>query len=335
MLDARHLHHVLALARHRNFARAAESLHISQPALSRSIAGLEQGLGVQLFDRMTSGVEPTVFGQLVIDRGHEIVDREEVLRRELILMQGGEIGELSIGAGPFPFDISVCKAAGDLLAARPKLKLTIEQDNPPAIVGRILDGAIDIAVLDTRHIGDGGQLDVEPLPAHPVVCCCRRGHPLASKSRPTLAEVASYPLVGGVYPPGIVLQRGSATAAGRIDEASGEYVPAITVASLSAARQIAVRCDAILPIPPVCIESELKSGDLVIIDFALPKIQVRYGFTSRKNRTRSPAALEFMARVRQLEQDAIERDAALIADHANYGKAGRGGSGMDRISRVR
>ena len=68
-IDIRLLRQVLALSKHRNFARAAESLHISQPALSRSIAGLEQSLGVQLFERTPGGVEPTICGQAVIERG--------------------------------------------------------------------------------------------------------------------------------------------------------------------------------------------------------------------------------------------------------------------------
>ena len=67
-IDIRLLRQVLALSKHRNFARAAEALHISQPALSRSIAGLEQSLGVQLFDRTSAGVEPTIFGQTSFNR---------------------------------------------------------------------------------------------------------------------------------------------------------------------------------------------------------------------------------------------------------------------------
>ncbi|MEI8352823.1 MAG: LysR family transcriptional regulator [bacterium] len=66
MFDMRRLRHALALAEHRNFARAATALHITQPALSRSIQSLEDALGVHLFDRNPRDVEPTAFGELVL-----------------------------------------------------------------------------------------------------------------------------------------------------------------------------------------------------------------------------------------------------------------------------
>ncbi len=68
MLDLKLLHQALILARHRNFARAAEALHLTQPALSRSIAGLEAALGEKLFDRTRQGVEPTSFGRMLLAR---------------------------------------------------------------------------------------------------------------------------------------------------------------------------------------------------------------------------------------------------------------------------
>ena len=319
MIDFRVLRYVLALSEHRNFARAAESLHISQPALSRSIAGLEEDLGVQLFDRLPSGVEPTAYGHVIIDRGQEIVDKENELHREIVLMQGIEVGELSIGAGPFPFEISVCKAVGMLVARYPNLKVRIDQDSPPAIVGRILGGGVDLGLLDTRHCQDDARLAIELLPAHAIVCCCRRNHPLVDKRALKLGDVLSYPLVGTVFPRSVGALLASGSTAGRIDEASGKFFPAITIASLSAAREIALACDALLPISPTCTERELESGDLVIIDFTGPWMQVQYGFVSKKDRTHSPATLEFMGKVREVEQAAIEREAVLIATYANYG----------------
>ena len=153
-IGIRLLRQVLALSKHRNFARAAESLHLSQPALSRSIAGLEQSLGVQLFDRTPAGVEPTTYGQTVIDRGHDILRKENELRREIFLMQGIEVGELSVGAGPFPFEISVSQAVARLIARYPKLQVRIDRNNPPTIVKRVLSGDIDIGVADIRHCED-------------------------------------------------------------------------------------------------------------------------------------------------------------------------------------
>ena len=58
MIETRHLRHLLALAEHRNYARAADALHLTQPALTRSIQALEASLDAQLFDRGRGEVTP-------------------------------------------------------------------------------------------------------------------------------------------------------------------------------------------------------------------------------------------------------------------------------------
>ncbi len=326
-IDIRLLRQVLALSKHRNFARTAESLHMSQPALSRSIAGLEQSLGVQLFDRTSTGVEPTICGQAVIDRGHEILKKEKELRREIFLIQGIEVGELFIGAGPFPFEISVGHAVARLIAQYPKLKVRIDNDSPPAIVNRVLSGDIDIGVADVRHCEDLARLTLELLPAHVVVCCCRRGHPLAGRHSLTLDDLLQFPIVGTIIPPALAALLSRGHAAGRIDEDTGNFRPAISVDSLSAARSIALGCDALLPITPGPIARELQSGDLVIVDFSAPWMRNQYGFISRKDRTHSPAAIEFMARMREVEAEAIELENRLFATYSSYSDAPGGHAG--------
>jgi hypothetical protein len=72
MIETRHIAHVLALARHRNFSRAATEVCLTQSALSRSIQTLENQLGVRLFDRGRDGAEPTAFGELVVRRARRV-----------------------------------------------------------------------------------------------------------------------------------------------------------------------------------------------------------------------------------------------------------------------
>ena len=323
-IDIRLLRQVLALGKHRNFARAAESLHISQPALSRSIAGLEQSLGVRLFDRTPAGVEPTICGQTVIDRGHDILNKEKELRREIFLIQGIEVGELSIGAEPFPFEISVSHAVAKLITWYPKLQVRIDKGSPPAIVNRVMTGDIDIGVADTRHCEDFARLTVELLPEHAVACCCRRGHPLAGRRSLSLEDLLDFPIVGTVMPPALADLLSRSHAAGRVNEDTKNFHPAITVDSLFAARNIALGCDALLPITPGCIARELESGDLEILDFTAPWMDHQYGFISRKDRTHSPVAMEFMARMREVEKESIELETRLFAAYSNFSNTSGG-----------
>ena len=74
-IDLRRCRHVLALDLHRNFARAAESLGLTQPALTRSLQALEKSIGARLFDRDRARVEPTPVGQRLIERARLLVNQ--------------------------------------------------------------------------------------------------------------------------------------------------------------------------------------------------------------------------------------------------------------------
>ncbi|MGL4564707.1 MAG: LysR family transcriptional regulator, partial [Halioglobus sp.] len=87
-MSFRQLAHALTLARHRNFRLAAEELHISQPALTRSIMALEEVLGARLFDRLSSGVELTTAGAIVLERGQRVMRESEDMERALADLLG-------------------------------------------------------------------------------------------------------------------------------------------------------------------------------------------------------------------------------------------------------
>ena len=123
-VDLHLIRHALALAKHGNFRRAAQALHVSQPTISRNIAALERSLGVRLFDRTRSGVEPTEFGRLVLERGRDLLAGAADLRREVGLRAGLDSGSLAVSAGPHPFEISVVHALTRLVAEH---RLTLDE----------------------------------------------------------------------------------------------------------------------------------------------------------------------------------------------------------------
>ena len=126
--DLTPIQHALALAQTRNFARAAEVVHITQPALSRSIAALERELGVRLFDRLTTGVELTAFGKLLIERGTQLIGDVALIKREIDLLGGLRTGALAVGAGPYTSESLVGRVAARLLgeASRPQHERRID-----------------------------------------------------------------------------------------------------------------------------------------------------------------------------------------------------------------
>jgi DNA-binding transcriptional LysR family regulator len=99
-MDLRRLEHLLALAAERHFGRAAEQVHLSQPAFSRSIQAIEAELNLRLFDRETGEVRPTPAGEFVIGRARQLLFDARNLARDVELFRDSRLGDTSFGAGP-------------------------------------------------------------------------------------------------------------------------------------------------------------------------------------------------------------------------------------------
>src|ERR1700741_4516245 len=102
MLQLKSLTHLVALARRLHYARAAEDLHISQSALTRSIQALEKQLGMRLFDRDRAGVALTPQGKLAVERCAVLLADAEDVERHLVLAAGARAGRVRFGMAPLP-----------------------------------------------------------------------------------------------------------------------------------------------------------------------------------------------------------------------------------------
>jgi DNA-binding transcriptional LysR family regulator len=320
-IDIRLIRHVLALAQQRNFARAAEQLNLSQPALSRSIAGFEQVLGVALFDRTREGVFPTDYGRIIIERGQDILRLGQELQREIDLMQGLVIGELSIVAGPFPHALSVGPALSRLLASGSGLRVRMAHASPRATVEKILEGLADLAIADLCEWNEDVRLQCDPLPPHRGFWVARAGHPLAGRSGIALAEVLAHPVICAELPRQLAGIFGAFPQAGHIDEETGLFYPAVSLEALVLGGGIAAASDAIMLTPISIVAQQLERGELSILDLHLPWQKTAYGFVSKHGRTPSTAALEFMNCVRDVEEEIVAQEHRLIDRYLGAGVA--------------
>jgi len=96
-LELRHLRYFLAVAEELNFSRAAERMHVAQPALSAQIRALESQLGCELFTRTTRKVELTRNGEALLEDAREIVARADRAVAKLRAVSRGERGQIRIG----------------------------------------------------------------------------------------------------------------------------------------------------------------------------------------------------------------------------------------------
>ncbi|EGG44871.1 LysR family transcriptional regulator [Streptomyces griseoaurantiacus] len=188
-LDLRKLRYFAAVADRLHFGRAAEDLHIAQPALSRQIRALEQDLGAPLFTRDTHGVTLTDAGrQLLDDAGPLLASAQAVRRRVTAAARGGR--RLVVG---FRAGIPVIPAAREFGGRHPDVVVDVQRMEWDDQVAMLLDGRVDVGYV--RLPIDETGLRLMPLYTEPLMVALPAVHRLAGKEEVTEADLAGEPLI--------------------------------------------------------------------------------------------------------------------------------------------
>lgn len=316
MFDMRRLRHALALAEHRNFARAAAALHITQPALSRSIQSLEGGLGVRLFDRSPRDVEPTGFGELVLRhaRGLELSARD--LNRELQLAKGLEIGTLNVGSGPWGAASMVGVTIGRLCRLYPRLRTRVLISPWMELPARIRSREVDLMVSDVSQVQGQEDLEITPLMPRRGYVVCSPDHPLTTQDSVNVADIFRFPLAGPHLP-----QHAVDTMLRQMPPTVREHVKtngllAVTCDSSSVLKAILANSDAISIMSPFMVIKELRDGDLTMIRELDLGVQGQFGVTRLRGRSLSAPAEAFLKLLTEHDRDISTMEHALLDSSA-------------------
>jgi DNA-binding transcriptional LysR family regulator len=314
MIETRHILHVLALERHRNFSRAAQEVYLTQSALSRSIQTLENQLGVRLFDRGRDGAEPTAFGELVVRRARRIAADLGDLAREIDQMKGLEIGELHLALAPYPSALSGQTAIARLLAEHPGIHCHIQMTRYRRVTRLVAQGEADVGFAELSDAIDHTDLETEIVITRPASFFCRPDHPLADRADVSLDDLTAHPWATTRWPRRLgVFLPADVGRAGSWDESTGEFVPAIETDVVHGFTELAMGSDALLAATATIVESDLRARRLVRVAFEAPWFRFHHGFITRRNRSLPPLAHEFMRLVRSIEADLERREQELRA----------------------
>jgi len=307
-LDLKRLRQVVAIAETRSFARAAQTLALSQPALSRSLQGLEAELGGRLFDRGRGGATPTPLGERVLAHARSLLRQAEEARRDIDLVLGCEAGSLRIGVGPYPASISVGLAVARLIERHPGLEITVQVNDAESLTRQVLEAEVDLAVAELTWTNLSDRLDVEKLPRHRASFFCRAIHPLAQSRELTLEDAGAFPLVATPLPERVWhVLRGTRPALEpphRLEDAPPR--PPIQVNSFELIRRIVLECDALGLATPAQIAADVRAGSLVALDLEVPGLESNYGVITLAGRTLSPAAGAFIDILQETERELAE-----------------------------
>lgn len=188
-LDLRKVRYFVAVADKLHFGRAADELHIAQPALSRQIRALEQDLGAALFTRDSHGVTLTDAGrQLLDDAGPLLASAHAVRRRVSVAARGGR--RLVVG---FRAGIPVIPAARAFGVHHPDVVVDVQRMEWDDQARMLLDGRVDVGFV--RLPIDETGLRLTPLYTEPLMVALPADHRLAGKEEVTEDDLAGEPLV--------------------------------------------------------------------------------------------------------------------------------------------
>ena len=162
-MDLVQLKRFLVAAEAGNLRRAAIQLHVSQPALTQSIKSLEQGLGVQLFERSARGVALTPFGRALAPRARMILNERERIACDMAELGGGDPQRITVGVAPY-FSRQIFPAAVlRTLGHRPALQVQIIERHTTELVKLLQEGEIEFAFCVHNPVIDADATpDVKP-----------------------------------------------------------------------------------------------------------------------------------------------------------------------------
>ncbi|HEX3615200.1 MAG TPA: LysR substrate-binding domain-containing protein [Solirubrobacteraceae bacterium] len=188
MTDLRRLRYFLAVAQERNFTRAAERLHIAQPALSRQVKLLEQELGVELLHRTTHDFELTDAGTFLVERGPTLLSAAEELWRSVRTYGAGERGEVIVAYSASTSYETAPLLLKEVVERLPGIALNTALKSLSEIIAGVADGSFDVGLVRCAPQATNIEARIVRLERQGVLL--RRDHRLATSSCVPLTELA-------------------------------------------------------------------------------------------------------------------------------------------------
>ncbi|MEY4978825.1 MAG: HTH-type transcriptional regulator BenM [Pseudomonadota bacterium] len=189
------LRHFVLLADAGSFVQASALLFLTQPALSRSIQGLEEELGAPLFDRVGRRIELTPFGQEALQRARRLLADAEALKQTGRGLHAGLMGSLRVGLSSGPGALLSTPLMLHMAQHHPRLHLQISRGNTAVLMDELRDQHLDALVVDARSVRPSTDVAVSQVFELAAGFLVRPEHPLIQRGGPvSIDEALAYPV---------------------------------------------------------------------------------------------------------------------------------------------
>ncbi len=289
MVTVKQLRHLTAIVELGNMHKAAESLHITQPALTRSLTTLEGLLDVRLFDRHSGGMQATPFCVEIIEKCQRVLLDVEDIQRAARFYQNVEVGELHMGVGRGLRELVLRHSIPEFVSQHPDIRIVVSEDAPEELTRRLMTRDVELVVAGIGSFQHIDELRSEFITNVPLSVITRSGHPLQPKKKVSFRQLAQYPLLtptrlGSTHPLVTAIQKA----------APGLTEPYVICSDYPTLKAVLMRSDSWLLSSAFNCESELQQGILAELDVAHLSLKTELGITEIHKRSRSPAAQKFI-----------------------------------------
>ena len=290
----RHLHTFVAVAQQGTLGRAAETLNLSQPALSKTLNELEQLTGTRLFERGRLGAQLTLVGEQFLTHAVKVLDALNSAGQALNRKEGLNNDIVRIGALPTAALGILPTVIGQFHKQQKDITLQVATMNNTMLLAGLKSGEIDIGIgrMSDPELMSG--LHYELLFLESLKLVVRPGHPLLQETV-TLSRVMEWPVV--VSPKGTVPRQNAET----LLQSQGCKMPAGCIETLSASlsRQLTVDFDYVWFVPSGAVKDDLRRGVLTALPIATQGAGEPIGILTRVDATLTPGSQTLLSAIRK------------------------------------
>lgn len=192
-MNLRDLQYLVAVDDMRNFSKAADFCHVSQPTLSGQIKKIEEWLDVAIFERTNKRVMPTEVGEIILRSARAILREVDAIRDAAEHAHDPCAGKFRLGAFPTLSTYIFPKLVPLITEAMPKLRLILSEEKTAILVEKLKHGELDAAFLALPIYDD--QLEAQSLFEDIFYLAVSSGHPLASHQEIDLSVLSGHKLL--------------------------------------------------------------------------------------------------------------------------------------------
>lgn len=298
-LKPRHFQLLVALDETRHVGRVAQYMNVTQPAVSKALTELEQGLAVKLFDRDPKGLIPTPYGECLIRLSRSMLRELDMARNELKHLLAGTAGSVRIGMLPAAAPVLVPRAVIAFKQTAANAVVTLHEGNSESLMSLLRENKLDLIVGTLPTTIRQGMQYRSLHQGESIVAVCGNNHPLLEQPSITPADLASYPMI--IPPAGSYFRENFEVAMDKLDvEITAE---AIESGSMAASNTLICEMGAISFYSRHLAEHYKHAAGINTLPLEIPVLTAPIGVTWPTNPGLPVAAQQFVS---QLENEAAE-----------------------------